>query len=308
LRGLSIDQLHTFMEVVELGSFTAAARRLCLSRPAVSLQIRQLEARCELRLVERVGRAVLPTSAGRELIGHAQRIRAEAEQALEAMRVHRNGCAARVHVGTGSTVLAFLLPRVLRRLRKDYPNLELIFTTGTSADVVDRLLSNAVDLGFTALPIDNRRLVVTPVRNDEMVAILPACEADIPEVITPADVDRRTLISEYQPGDRARMSRAWMKAGGFEPRPTLVFDNMEARIAAVAAGFGMGFIPRPVGDEGPSLDGTVMRPLDPPLIRTLGLVQLPGKREDPALRAVRDAMLALGNLPMPQAPALLEVA
>jgi len=301
LRSLNLDQLHSFVEVVQLCSFTAAARRLGLSQPAVSLQIRQLEARCGLQLVERVGKTVLPTPAGRDLIAHAERIRAEAERALEAMQVHKDGGAARLRIGTGPTILAFLLPPVLLDLRERCPSLELAITTGTVAHVVDQLLSNAVDLGFAALPLEESELLVTPVRTDEMMAMLPAGEADIPDVITPADVARRTLIGEFWLADRPRLCRAWMQAGGFPARPALVLDSMEARIAAVAAGLGMGFMPKPAGSDGPSLEGTVLRPLDPPLIRTLGLVQLRGRRDDPALLAVREAILRLGNLPTPQA-------
>jgi len=138
----------TFMEVVELGSFTAAGATSLPLAAAVSLRS-QLEARCELRLVERVGRAVLRPRPG-AVIGHARRIRAEAEQALEAMRVHRTGArhAARRHRVDGARLLLPVAAQIAQRLSEH----RLIFHHRTSADVVDRLLSNAVDLGFTALP------------------------------------------------------------------------------------------------------------------------------------------------------------
>jgi DNA-binding transcriptional LysR family regulator len=297
LRGLSIDQLRTLLEVIELGSFSAAARKLNLTQPAISLQIRELENRCGVRLVKRAGKVILPTAAGRDLIVHAERITTEADRALAAMRSHRSGHLGSLHVGTGPTVLAFLLHPVLHGLREHYPNLGLVVTTGTTGDIVEKLLSNAIDLGFTALPVENSDLVVTPVRTDEIVAILPATETDIPSALTPADVARRTLISEFQRGDRIRMSRAWMNAGGFEARPSMVLDDIEARIRAVAAGLGMGFIPRPVGDQGPSLAGTVVRRLKPRLMRTLAIVQRRDQPDSFALCVVREALLGLANLP-----------
>jgi len=296
MRGLSIDQLRTLVEVIERGSFSAAARELNLTQPAVSLQIRELETRCGVRLVDRIGRTAVPTAAGRDLVAHAKRIGGEADLALAAMRRHRDGHLGRLHLGTGPTVLAFLLHPVLRGLRDEYPSLDLVVTTGTTSEIVERLSTNSIDLGFTALPVETRELVVTPVRADEFVAILPETDKDIPAVVTPADVDQRTLISEYQPGDRCRVSRAWMRAAGFQARPALVFDSVEARIAAVAAGLGMGFIPRPVGNEGPSLAGTVIRPLDPPLIRTLGLVQRCSKPDGFALQIVKKAIAMLSNI------------
>ncbi|MGO4815432.1 LysR family transcriptional regulator, partial [Cupriavidus sp. 2MCAB6] len=72
MRHLNPDFLQAFALVCELGSFSAAAERLGLSQPAVSLQVRQLEQRYGLRLLERVGRHVLPTAAGEDLLAHAR--------------------------------------------------------------------------------------------------------------------------------------------------------------------------------------------------------------------------------------------
>jgi DNA-binding transcriptional LysR family regulator len=130
--------LRTLVLVAELGSFSAAARRLNLTQPAVSLQIRQLETLCGLRLVERLGRAVLPTAAGRRMVVYAKRIAAEADRALDVMRIHRDGHVGSVHLGTGPTVLAFLLPQVLRNLRARHADLELVITTGTTIDIGER--------------------------------------------------------------------------------------------------------------------------------------------------------------------------
>src|SRR5438270_14096887 len=101
MRSLNLDQLRTLSEVLAQGSFSAAARKLNLTQPAVSLQIRELEGRCGVRLIECSGRRVVATAAGGELIAHAERIGAEAERALAAMRRHREGCVGRVRLGTG---------------------------------------------------------------------------------------------------------------------------------------------------------------------------------------------------------------
>src|SRR4029077_17090039 len=93
MRNLSLDQLRTLIEVVELGSFTEAAKRLHFTQPAISQQIRELEGRCGLQLVERVGKRAFATPAGRELIMHGQRIMADAEHALAAVHDHRQGAA-----------------------------------------------------------------------------------------------------------------------------------------------------------------------------------------------------------------------
>src|SRR6185312_13928411 len=105
MRNLNLDQLRSLIEVVESGSFTEAAKRLHLTQPAISQQIRELEKRCGMPLVERVGKRALATPAGQELIIHGQRIMADAEHALAAVRDHKAGAAGRVHIGTGPTAL-----------------------------------------------------------------------------------------------------------------------------------------------------------------------------------------------------------
>jgi molybdenum-dependent DNA-binding transcriptional regulator ModE len=86
VRRLSLDQLHAVVEVVRLGSFSAAARNLSLTQPAVSLQVRELEQRLGLKLIERIGKRAYATAAGTELIERARRIEREVDDALDAMR------------------------------------------------------------------------------------------------------------------------------------------------------------------------------------------------------------------------------
>jgi DNA-binding transcriptional LysR family regulator len=201
-----------------------------------------------------------------------------------------------VRVATGRTALAYLLPPVLRRLREQYPQIELVVTTGSQHDIVDQILSSTIDLGFTALPVEGRELVARAVRKDEVLAVLPLAETEVPQAVTAAYVAKRNLILEHQRIAYPQSTRAWMMAAGFEARPALEFDNLEAIIAALVAGLGMSFLPAPAIEREPRLAKLVTRPLDPPLIRTLGLVERRNTPQHPALSAVRDAMLTLANL------------
>jgi DNA-binding transcriptional LysR family regulator len=293
MRNLNLDQLRALLEVVELGSFTEAAKRLHLTQPAISQQIRELENRCGLQLVERIGKRAFATPAGSELISYGRRIMAEAEHALTAVRQHKAGTAGRVRIGAGPTALAYLLPPVLRKLRDAHPNIEIVVTTGTTHSISDALLANEIDIGFTALPVEAKDLETVPVRSDPMVAILPGSEPTIPAKVTPADVAVRTLILEYQRVPHRQLSRAWLQAGGVEARPELEFDSIEAIKGAVSAGLGMSIVPAPAMTQGPPVNSVVVRPLDPPLMRTLGLVLRRGRAEPPALRIVRAAIMAL---------------
>ena len=114
--------------MVEQGSFSAAARRLNLTQPAVSLQIRELERRFGLRLIERLGKRAHATIPGRELVEAAQRILRECNHADAAMRRFREGWTGRAHVGTTLTTMIYRLPPILRRVRLDHPGIDLVVT------------------------------------------------------------------------------------------------------------------------------------------------------------------------------------
>ncbi len=109
MRGLNLDQLRTFLAVVESGSFSAAARKLHLSQPAVSVQIRELERRFAVKLIERFGKQAHATPPGRDLVeaaGHifkacdgADAVDAALSRRLDRSRPHR-------HDDHGADVLA----------------------------------------------------------------------------------------------------------------------------------------------------------------------------------------------------------
>ena len=103
MRGLNLDHLRMFAQVAELGSFSAAAERNGVTQPAVSLQVRQLERRYGLKLVERVGRRARPTAAGLELLTHIRAIDATLAQAEQAMTAHASQVSGRLRLGTGAT-------------------------------------------------------------------------------------------------------------------------------------------------------------------------------------------------------------
>src|SRR5262245_5437555 len=119
MRGLNLDQLRTLLSVVERGSFSAAARHLHLSQPAVRLQVRELENRLGVALIERLGKKAYPTKAGSDLLDHARRLLSESEATLVAMRRHREGLVGRVRIGTSGHYLVYCLPPLLHKMRVD---------------------------------------------------------------------------------------------------------------------------------------------------------------------------------------------
>ncbi|HVM80416.1 MAG TPA: LysR family transcriptional regulator [Stellaceae bacterium] len=294
MRSLNLDQLRALTEVAALGSFSAAARRLNLTQPAVSLQIRELEARWGLQLIERVGKSARATAPGRELIEHARRIAQECEAAESAMRGLREGWLGRVRIGTTLTALIYDLPPILRRLRTDHPKIDLAITNMATRDMVESLIQGTIDLGLATLPVKSPLLTATPLRPQVCVAILPRSAAGIPDEITPQYAARQALVLEHERGAIHPRVMNWLGRELPLPRPPMQVGIIEAAKQAVASGLGMSIVPDvAVAAADPDI---VVRPLRPAIPCTLGLLTRRNAPSGPAYAIVRDALLALRTL------------
>ncbi|PWC54594.1 LysR family transcriptional regulator [Azospirillum sp. TSO22-1] len=292
MRSLNPDQLRTFLAVVETGSLSAAARRLNLTQPAISLQIRELEARTGVPLLERLGRRTAPTAAGETLVVHARRIAAEIDAALEAMRRHREGALGRVRLGAGLSFATYLLPVVLKRLRATRPDLEVTVAVGTAEDIARRLLANDFDLAVVTLPVDDRGLDVELLRQDAALAVFPA-GTPLPDAVTPQDVARFPLILDERRSRVALSTTAWFEAGGVRPKPIMELGSFTAIRSMVEAGLGASIMmPDIVADAAGRME---TRPLDPPLVIRLAIIQRQGQPHDPVLDLARAALRTLAT-------------
>ena len=279
-----------------LGSFSAAAQKLRLTQPAVSLQIRELEKRIGVRLVERIGKRAYATAAGEELIEHARRLAHNAEQALAAMRRHRDGWLGRARLGTSVAVCTYLLPPVLVELRRDYPDLEVAITIATTETVVARILANELDIGVVTMPVkDNPAIEVEPLREDPMMAFFPGGERNLPRQATPQYLAGRNLILNQRLSQTYKIVASWFEAAGIELKPTMELGNTEAIKTLVAAGVGVGILPLE-RKQGILVYGkTRVRPLHPPLVRQLGIVRRREKHLEAGLKIVHEALLTLAK-------------
>ena len=290
---LKLDQLHTFTEVIEYGSFSAAADRLHLSQPAVSLQIRQLEKRLGVRLIERVGKRATPTAAGQELLTHVSRIEAAVSAAVERMASHATGDLGRVRIGTGATVLVHLLPPILRDLKGRFSTLDISIRIGTTPELLRAVDENAIDVALLTLPAAGRMFDVTPVCEDGFVAATPAGADSWPAVVTPAVMAAHAVLFYEADSNTRRIVDGWFAAAGVTLRPVLDAGSVEAIKELVGAGLGASILPEMAMrtlDEG---SGVVTRPLKPALKRTLGIVV----RSDKILtRGLREAIKGLQSI------------
>jgi DNA-binding transcriptional LysR family regulator len=202
-----------------------------------------------------------------------------------------------VRIGTGATACIYLLPPVLRALRRRMPGLEITVQTGNTADIVDRLEANALDVALATLPVAGRSVQVTPVYEDELVAVFPAGEA-APARLTPAVLTERPLLLYEAGGNTRRVIDRWFARAGRIPKPVMELGSVEAIKELIGAGLGWAVLPRLAVDDAEVRRRIAIRPLTPRLVRSLAVVLRRDKRLERGLRAVVDALSAL---PVPRA-------
>ncbi len=294
MRSLNLDQLRAFIEVVERGSFTAAAKELNLTQPAVTHQVHELEQRFKVTLLERLGKRVYLTEAGEKLIEHARHLLEEDLRTRVTMRKFDDGWLGQVRVGTSMTALMYLLPPILRKLKTDYPQLEINLKAGLTATTLQMLKTNALDLGICAIPIADPAFETVPLFEDELVAILPADLADIPKKVTPAFLSRCPLILGNEESALRRTVAEWLAPAGPPPKPVMEFDNVEGIKSLVEVGLGASIVPSLcLGTGHVATTNMLILPLSPRVSRRVGLVQMRGKRGTDGVKIVAAALLAL---------------
>jgi DNA-binding transcriptional LysR family regulator len=292
MKNMNLDYLESFIVVIECGSFSAAAERLRLTQPAVSLQIRQLEKSLSATLIERVGRKARPTAAGVELLAHAQQISAAVASAVEAVGRRTTGATGRVRLGTGATACIFLLPPILRDLKKEFPSLEVTVTTGNTAEITKAIEDNIIDLGLVTMPAGSRILDITPVLDDEFVLIAPS-DMPLPTRITPAILATKPVVLFEPGGNTRRIVDEWLARGGASLKPLMSLGSVEAIKEMVKAGLGCAVLPGMAVPGRENQGELIVRSLSPKLCRRLSVVVRQDKRLDLGLRKTLAALKAL---------------
>lgn len=284
-------QLRTFLAAVETGGISAAAQRLGLTQPAASQQVRELERCLGVRLLERVGGRVVPTAAGEAVLAPARRVAAALDDVVAASAAHRSAEVGRLRFGTGATACIYRLPPVLAALRARMPGLEVRIETGNSAEMCERVEQGALDVGLVTLPAPAaRRLAVVPLQDDPLCALIPAALAPAEGGVTPSVLGAMPLILYEPAGTTRKLIDDWFAAAGLAPQPRMQLDSIETIKVLVSGGLGASVMPA-MALPAP-VPQACIRPLDPPLVRSLALVMRPEKRRDRGLRLLEAALLA----------------
>jgi DNA-binding transcriptional LysR family regulator len=241
-------QLAAFVAVVERKSFSRAAEQLALTQPAVSLQIRSLEERFGRQLLDRSGRRVEPTEAGRRLYRRAQRLLALEEQLVEEVVAETDGeLRGPVEIGASTGPGGGVVPLLLCEFQLRNPQVEVSLSVFDTQHVVELVAERQLELGVVGAARRHRSVAFEPFFRDEVVLACAPGHRFAGKKLTLEQLrDEPLIVMQEGAGVRQVIEDELRQAGArlrdFDVR--LELGLQESVKSAVAAGYGVSFISR----------------------------------------------------------------
>ena len=220
---LETKQLRIFKTVVEVGGFTRAGQRLNLSQPAISQHVRALEKELGVPLLLRIGKATRLTPAGEVLLQCATQVLDKLEEVQRVLAEDGDGRATIVRLGTPEPACVHLVPPLLVEIKRRLPKIDVRITSGHTGATLARLIGGEIDLGLLPLPVEPKRMRITELGRDELVAAVPP--------------------------DHRWVARRRVQVRDFQDEPVIIYDR-QSQITELTLGFLLaeGVFPRVVAE------------------------------------------------------------
>jgi DNA-binding transcriptional LysR family regulator len=270
---MDLDQLHTFLEIVRLKSFSKAAQTCYRTQPAISAQVRQIEQELNSILFERLGTKIALTTAGRIFANYAEQILELRKQAQDAINELEKVPRGELVIAASEATCIYVLPQVFSEFKKRFPNVQLVVDRSYGSRVVQAVLDNQADFGLTQLPVQEKKLQVVKIHSDEIRLLLPPHHRLARKgQVTPQDLIGEPLLLPKTGTTRARLNE-WLDPIDESMTVSMELDSTEMIKRFVMAELGVSFIAASHCAEEIDTGRLAAVSLGPePMIRRVGLI------------------------------------
>lgn len=288
LHQLNLNRLLTFMAVVEMRSFRAAAERIRISQSALSVQIRQLEEELGVALLHRTTRSVRLTNEGVRLYVTAKRLRGEVVQVAQDLRSEAALNQGVITITVLPSLASTILPAIFRAFRSRHPGIKLHVRDTDSVRALQLVRGGDADIGILSHSEHLQELQFTPLLDDQFVVVATADDGwfdgrsriELRElgtcnlVLNPRGVHLREILEEL------------FRSNGLFAQPVVELTSVPALVSFVSEGFGATILPR-LSLHGLNLSRCRVIELTPRSSRQIGLVSIREKSDSPAVAGFR---------------------
>jgi DNA-binding transcriptional LysR family regulator len=235
--------LRAFIEIVERGSLSAAARELSMTQPGVSMLLRRLERHYGVQLVERRHLAIETTSAGEALYKYARRVMSAERQLDRELEVARDRRRGRVRVGSTRAIGGHFLPPIISQFKTAYPKARVSMEIGTLDEVRQLVLEGRVDFAYTARQ-EHEDLVSTLVHRERMLLVAAAGDTLANRIVSPSELMSGPFVTlDRNSGLRRRLEKALGDLPATQLNVAVEVADADALKEAVQCGLGYALVP-----------------------------------------------------------------
>jgi DNA-binding transcriptional LysR family regulator len=242
---IQLDDLAAVVTLADTLHFRHAAERLHVSQPALSKRIKRLEERIGGPLVLRGYRDVKLTEAGRLLAARGRHLLQESAAALALSQRAARGEAGLLRIGFGIATILALVPEVVQRFRRAYPEVQLQLHDMSTPDQVHALARGDIDIGFVRQPVSEVRLVMRPVLDERLVVALGRRSPwDTRRGLRSVAAEPWIIISRTRSASFYDHALSVCAAAGFAPRIVQEAGELFTVLSLVRSGLGVSLVPR----------------------------------------------------------------
>jgi LysR family transcriptional regulator, transcription activator of glutamate synthase operon len=260
---MEIRQLAYVEAVARHRHFTRAAEELHVAQPALSQQIRKLEAELGTALFERTSRRVLPTEAGEAVAARARRVLAEVEGARSEVEGLRGLIRGRVSIGALLPAGEIYVPELLVSFGAEFPGVDVTLFAGTAGDLLEHLARDEVDVAFLLVAGEMPpRIETLPLSSEELVAVFPPTAAPSAKSVGPETLAGGAPLVTPRSGSAIKNALdAYLERAGLDARVSLESGDPFLLRCLVSEGFGTAVLPRSLtAMPGPAVEVRALRP------------------------------------------------
>ena len=240
---INLNQLRVFYEAARCGSFTSAARKLCITQPAVTAQIKTFEDQCNLKLFKKKGRSLYLSDEGSALYEYTRRIfeyEKEVEDVIEEMRKLKRGI---LRLGTSKAYARYFMPFLISSFHEAFPHIKVHLDEGSSLDIIHSLLDLKNEVAVIARVEENPNLTFLPFKRDQLMLILAPTHglARKKSVSVEELVNEPMIMKETGSGTRKQVNELFSRKN-LTPNVLMETSNTEFIKQLVQRGEGISFL------------------------------------------------------------------
>ena len=272
MKNLTFKHLRYFDALARYQHFGRAAEACSISQPALSLQVKELEAVFGTTLVERSAPRIRLTTVGKDFNSKGRQILLAVEELENLMRSSKNPLSGRLRLGIIPTVAPYLLPEILLALSERYPGLELEVRESKTKSLVEGLSGSLLDFAVVALPISEANLKEFALFEEEFALVRP--KGDAQKSIPSAKLLQTMRLLLLEEGHCFRdQALSVCQISKVRPQQLMEGNSLSTLVQMVGAGMGVTLIPEiGIGLEARSSDVSIVRFPNPAPKRTIGML------------------------------------